>query len=69
MSAVTPILAVTVEVKSVYGQQKVYPLCAKAKTFAEIAGSKTLTHRTLCQIEALGYEIISMANADWRRAS
>lgn len=54
----TPALAVVVEVKNVYGVLKVYPACPKSRLFAEIAGSKTLTHRALTQIEALGYEIV-----------
>ena len=62
-------MTITVEVKSVYGQLKVYPVCSGAKLFAEIAGSKTLTHATLSKVEALGYEIISMANADYRKAA
>ena len=62
-------MTVTVEVRSIYGQLKVYPICPRAKLFAEIAGSKTLTHSTLCKIEALGYEIISIANADYRLAA
>lgn len=61
--------AITVEVRSIYGEQKVYPMCPRSKLFAEIAGTKTLTHYTLCKVEALGYEIISIANADWRKAA
>lgn len=64
-----PHMAITVEVRNVYGQAKVYPVCAKAQQFAALVGTKTFTHRALCQIEALGYEIISIANADWRRAA
>lgn len=63
MNTPAPHMAITVEVRSVFGQTKVYPVCATAQAFAEIAGTATLTHRTLCQIERLGYEIISIANA------
>lgn len=48
---------ITIQIKSVYGVNTVYPACPKSVIFAAIAGTKTLTHATLCQIEALGYEI------------
>lgn len=59
---------VRIEVRNVYGNKVVYPVCDKAKTFAAIAGSKTLTHAILCLIERLGYEIESQADADYRTA-
>lgn len=59
---------VEIEVRSVFGTVKCYPMNAAARTFAQIAGSTTLTRATLCMIESLGYEIVSMANADWRSA-
>jgi hypothetical protein len=34
------------EIKKVYGEEKVYPVCEDAKTFAQIAGTKTLTLET-----------------------
>jgi hypothetical protein len=61
-------MEIIVEVRSVYGNKTVYPICDKAKQFAKIAGSKTLTHHTLCCIEALEYEIVSRADADYRNA-
>ena len=60
---------ITVEVKSVYGELKIYPVCDKAKVFAAIAGTKTLTTFTMKRIEMLGYNVISIANADWRNAA
>lgn len=59
---------ITIQVKDVYGVQTVYPMCDDAKRFAEIAGTKTLTHRTLCQIESLGFEIVQ-APVSYRRAA
>lgn len=56
-------LSIQVEVRNVYGEQKVYPICEKAKLFAEIAGTKTLTHCALTQIEQLGYLIQAQAPA------
>ena len=48
---------IRVQVKSVYGEEKVYPVCEDAKTFAQLAGTKTLTRETLMLIRRLGYEI------------
>lgn len=46
---------IKVEVRDVYGRQKVYPICENAKRFARIAGTTTLTFGTLKLIEELGY--------------
>ena len=51
-------MEIRVEVRSVYGVETVYPVCAKAKAFAAIAGQKTLTVATLRQVRALGYSIV-----------
>ncbi len=40
-----------------YGKWVYYPACDKAKAFAAIARTKTLTDDTLVQIKKLGYEI------------
>lgn len=48
---------ITVQIKSVYGEDRVYPACPKAVIFAQMLGTKTLTHSALCHIEALGFEI------------
>lgn len=48
---------IVIEIKNVYGELKAYPACSQSRIFAEIAGTKVLTHYTLTQIEALGYEI------------
>lgn len=51
-------MTATIEIRSVYGNEAIYPVCDRAKLFADIAGTKTLTRRTICQMEALGFEII-----------
>lgn len=48
---------VEVIVKSVYGEEKVYPANETAQTFCDIAGTKTMTHALLCKVEKLGYTI------------
>lgn len=46
---------IQIQIKQVYGEEKIYPVCDKAKTFAEMLGQKTLTPRDLTYIRALGY--------------
>lgn len=48
---------ITVSILNVYGQDKIYPVCDAAKTFANIAGTKTLTRETIALVQKLGYEI------------
>jgi hypothetical protein len=48
---------ITVEIKNVYGANAIYPVCPKAKTFALIAGTKTLTPEAIRNIKTLGFEI------------
>jgi hypothetical protein len=49
--------SITVEIRDVYGKRTVYPVCGTAKTFADIAGTTTLTDMTLLRINSLGYQI------------
>jgi len=48
---------ITIEIKDVYGQPKVYPVCDKAQIFADIAGTKTLLPPDIKRIQMLGYEV------------
>ena len=48
---------ITVLVKEVYGKRTFYPNCKQSEIFASIAGTTTLTERTLRQIMALDYDI------------
>lgn len=49
---------IIVEVKSVYGIKKVYPVCKKAYLFAGIAGTKTLSPSTVDRIKLLGFGLV-----------
>ena len=49
---------IKVKIKNNYGVDIVYPICQKAKLFAQIAGTTTLPLRVLTDIMFLGYEII-----------
>ena len=51
-------MEITVKIKSVYGTDKVYPVCDRAKMFASIADTVTLTEHTISNIKALGFMII-----------
>ena len=43
--------------KNVYGVERVYPVCNKAKLFARISGNKTLLPEVIEQIKKLGYNL------------
>lgn len=49
--------AIMVEVRDVYGQTKIYPVCGEAQIFADIAGTKTLLPEDIKRIQMLGYEV------------
>lgn len=48
---------VIVVMRDVYGVTKFYPECEKARVFASIAGTRTLTESTLRNIIKLGYRV------------
>jgi hypothetical protein len=56
---------IQVEIKEVYGETKVYPVCSDAKVFIRIAGTKTLTKAVLREIQELGYDIELVVNSKY----
>lgn len=50
-------LQIVVRLKHNYGQQTIYPVCAKATTFAVMLGQRTLTPNDIEHIRSLGYTI------------
>ena len=46
-----------VEKKNVYGVERVYPVCNKAKLFANISGNNTLLPEVIELIKKLGYNL------------
>lgn len=60
---------IIIEVKNVYGVLKAYPVCEEAKTFAKIAGSKTLTKQVLDLILQLHYTITVVSNNDYSQVA
>lgn len=60
---------IEIEVRSVYGSLKVYPVNEQAKLLAQIAGTTTLTHATLCFAERMGFSIVEVfpsTQARWK---
>jgi hypothetical protein len=51
---------VTVTVRRIYGMPVIYPADANARSFAAIAGTKTLARQTVRHIKNLGFEIVEM---------
>lgn len=52
---------VKVEVRSVYGNDTIYPANFEAERFAVIAGKKTLSRTDLMNIKALGFVVEEVA--------
>lgn len=50
-------MKIQVEIRNVYGNETVYPVCDHAKFLARLAGTKTLTMEKLRLIMANGYEV------------
>jgi hypothetical protein len=50
-------MKIIISIREVYGVPKAYPVCDQAKVFARIAGTETLTSKTLALIAKLGYEV------------
>jgi hypothetical protein len=48
---------ITVRVTNNFGNRAIYPVCNDAQTFAELAGTTTLTDDSIRLVKALGYEV------------
>ncbi len=48
---------ITIQIKSNYGQEAIYPVCDDAVTFTRLTGKKTLSRGDLTFIRALGYDV------------
>jgi hypothetical protein len=48
---------ITVRVTKNYGTEVIYPVSDKAKLFADLSGTRTLTKNAINLIKKLGYEI------------
>ncbi len=50
-------MEITVKIKNVYGVDRIYPVCDKARLFVALTGNKTLSEADICFIKSLGYSI------------
>lgn len=50
-------LCIYVQFKNVYGEEKIYPYCDKAKLLAKLLGQRTFTEFNIAIIKQLGYEV------------
>lgn len=48
---------ITVDVRSIYGREAIYPACPVAETLAQLIGAKTFTRAKLDLIKALGFTV------------
>lgn len=65
----TPANVVQVEVRSVYGNELIYPANFEAERFAAIAGTKTLTNVQLAYAEQLGFLVVTVPDVATERAA
>ena len=45
-----------VQIKNVYGNETIYPMCEKGKLLCSLAGTKTFTRSMIETCKKLGYE-------------
>ena len=50
-------MSIIVRIKAQYGGIAIHPVCDKSKTFALLAGTKTLTPAAIECIKALGFSV------------
>jgi len=51
-------MQIEVKVKNVYGVQRIYPICANALLFCQLAKTETITSQSLDIIKTLGYRVV-----------
>ena len=55
-------MKIQVNIKNVYGNALIYPICNIAKTFSKIAKTKTLSIQNLKDIKSMNFEIEMVNN-------
>ena len=48
---------ITVQIKTVYGNEMIYPVDNNARVFTFLTGKKTLNRRDISKIKELGYTV------------
>ena len=51
-------MKITVEVKNVYGIDRIYPVCDKAKALLALTHNKTFSDAHISRLKSLGYELV-----------
>jgi hypothetical protein len=65
-----PTPVITVAVRSVYGNDLVYPADDAAALFASLIGAKTFNRKQLATIKALGYDVhVAAGQLPWALGS
>jgi hypothetical protein len=59
-------MKITVEIKTLYGKQHIYPVCERGQMVAELIGQKTLTEKQVECLKKMGYEILVQHNGPER---
>ena len=54
---------IQIEIRNVYGNETIYPVCAHAKFLAAMAGTRTLTREKVRFILANGYDVQVVGNS------
>jgi hypothetical protein len=54
---------ITVQVRTVYGRETIYPACTVSVLLARLAGTTTITPEAMRTIQALGYSVAVEAPA------
>lgn len=55
---------IKVRIKTVYGNENIYPACPLAKSFADLVGTKTLTDRSIRIIKSMGITVKVLQERD-----
>lgn len=50
-------MKIIVEIKNVYGNELIYPVCEESKKFIMLTGKKTLGRSDISTIKSLGYTV------------
>ncbi len=50
-------MTIQIQIRTVYGNERIYPICDKAKVFARLVGQSTLTRADIAKIKELGFAI------------
>lgn len=56
-------MVIQVQIKNVYGEERIYPVSPEAKVFAEMLGQTTLTRQNVAKIKQLGYTVAVVTDA------